>query len=296
MPSIPSLRALEALDRLGSASAVAEELNQTQSAVSRQLSALEAQLKQSLFIRSSRRLHLTPAARTYAAEVRAALDKIALASMRLSFNPTGGTVNLAILPTFGMRWLVPRLADFSALHPEVTINLSTRIEKVNFAVEPFDAAIEFGSGSRPGTAALPVKAEQVIAVCAPALLQAKTPLTPQDVARLPLMHIASRPLAWSDWFAARGMAEAPATGTVHDQFSTITQAALHGLGLALLPDYLAEADIAAGRLVPVLGGPVESPGVYRLVYPIEKSGDPALCKFRDWLRGQAEAEADPLPR
>ena len=85
-------------------------------------------------------------------------------------------------------------------------------------------------------------------------------------------------------------------GTVYDQFSTITQAALHGLGVALLPDYLAEADIAAGKLIPVWGGSVESPGAYHLVYPVEKSKDPALMKFRNWLAGQAEAEDDPLPR
>lgn len=296
LPSIASLRAIEALDRLGSASAVAEELNQTQSAVSRQLGALEEQLGQSLFVRKSRRLHLTPAARAYVGEVRRALEQIAQASMRLSFDPTGGTVHLAILPTFGMRWLVPRLPDFARLHPEVTINLSTRIDKVNFDAEPYDAAIEFGSGMRPGTMALKLRPEQVIAVCAPGLLAERTLASVDEARHLPLMHIASRPDAWTAWFEARGVRDARITGMVYDQFSTITQAALHGLGAALLPDYLAEADLVAGRLVPVWGGAVESPGAYHLVHPVEKSGDPALRKFRDWLAGQSETEADPLPR
>jgi len=85
------------------------------------------------------------------------------------------------------------------------------------------------------------------------------------------------------------------TGTIYDQFSTITQAALHGLGVALLPDYLAEQDLATGRLVRAWGGATQSPGAYYLVWPVEKSRDAALRKFRDWLATQTEDE-DPLPR
>lgn len=296
LPSISSLRALEALDRLGSATAVAEELHQTQSAVSRQLRALEDTLGQSLFIRKSKRLVLTPEAQSYANDIRQALDQITRASMKLSLTPAGGTVNLAILPTFGMRWLVPRLSDFARQHPEVTINLSTRLGTFDFALEPFDAAIHFGTQGWADTDALKLKPESVLAVGAPSLLDGKTLAQPKDVLALPLLHIASRPEAWRAWFAAQNISVNQVTGTVYDQFSTITQAALHGLGLALLPDYLAEPDVAAGRLVPVWGGPVESPGAYHLVWPVEKSNDPALRKFRDWLAGQAEAEEDPLPR
>ena len=296
LPSISSLRALEALERLGSATAVADELNQTQSAVSRQLRSLEDTLNLSLFIRKNKKLHLTPEAQTYALEIRSALAQIATATMKLSLNPAGGTVNLAIVPTFGMRWLVPRLADFARLHPEVTINLSTRIGQVDFASEPFDAAIHFGEGGWTGTDALKLKPETVIAVSTPALLDGKNLSDPRDVATLPLLHIASRPDAWRAWFDEKNVMDIQTPGTVYDQFSTITQAALHGLGVALLPDYLAEADIAAGKLIPVWGGSVESPGAYHLVYPVEKSKDPALMKFRNWLSGQAEAEDDPLPR
>lgn len=296
LPSTGALRALEALDRLGSATAVAAELNQTQSAVSRQLRTLEEHLGQSLFIRKGRNLILTPGARSYAGEVRQALNQIAQASLKLSVNPAGGTVNLAILPTFGMRWLVPRLADFARQHPEVTINLSTRLKPFSFAAEPFDAAIHFGSGAWPGCDGMRLKPESVIPVCAPSLLEHRKIGAPGDLLHLPLLHIATRPDAWAAWFAAHNIEINQVTGTVHDQFSTITQAALHGLGVALLPDYLAEQDMAAGRLVSAWGGPVESPGAYHLVWPAEKSGDPALSKFRAWLSGQAEAEEDPLPR
>jgi LysR family glycine cleavage system transcriptional activator len=295
LPSTASLRALEALDRLGSATAAAEELSMSQSAVSRQLQTLEAQLGIGLIIRQGRRMVLTPEAADYAAEVRAALQKIMQATLKVTVNPAGGSLNLAILPTFGMRWLVPRLADFARRHPEVTINLSTRIKPFNFAAEPFDAALHFGRADWPGTQALRLKTEAVIAVCAPELLAGRGVRGPGDLLGLPLLHIETRPEAWRAWFAAHGIEADQVTGTIYDQFSTITQAALHGLGVALLPDYLAEQDLATGRLVRAWGDVTETPGAYHLVWPMEKARDAALVKFRDWLSTQAENE-DPLPR
>ncbi len=295
LPSTASLRALEALDRLGSATAAAEELNLSQSAVSRQLQTLEEQLGVTLIIREGRRMTLTPEAAEYAAEMRAALNKIAQASLKLTVNPAGGSLNLAILPTFGMRWLVPRLADFARRHPEVTINLSTRLKPFDFGTEPFDAAIHFGRADWPGTQAIRLKTEAVVAVCAPGLLEDRKIREARDLLALPLLHIETRPEAWRAWFAAHGIEAGPVTGTIYDQFSTITQAALHGLGVALLPDYLAEQDLATGRLVRAWGGPTEAPGAYHLVWPVEKARDSALKKFRDWLATQAEDE-DPLPR
>ncbi len=295
LPSIASLRALEALDRLGSATAAADALTLTQSAVSRQIQALEEQLGVTVIVRDGRRIALTPDAVQYAAEVRAALNQIAQASLKLTVNPSGGALNLAILPTFGMRWLVPRLPDFARSHPEVTLNLSTRIKPFNFALEPFDAAIHFGLSDWPGTQSMRLRGEAVVAVCAPGLIAAKPPGTAAGLLDMPLMHIETRPHAWRAWFAAHGVETSRVTGTIYDQFSTITQAALHGLGVALLPEYLAKGDIAAGRLVIAWGDPTPSPGAYHLVWPDAKTGDGALTKFRDWLATQI-GEDDLLPR
>ncbi|WP_397543122.1 LysR substrate-binding domain-containing protein [Roseovarius salis] len=295
LPSTASLRALETLDRLGSATAAADELDLTQGAVSRQLQALETQLGQPLVFRQGRRLVLTPEAEAYAAEIRDALQKITQASLRLTVNPAGGSLDLAILPTFGMRWLVPRLPDFARRHPEVTINLSTRLKPFDFAAEPLDAAIHFGKADWPDTQALKLREETVVAVAAPALLDASPPRQAADLLDLPLLHIQTRPEAWQAWFLAHGVVADAVTGTIHDQFATITQAALHGLGVALLPDYLAAQDIATGRLRPAWGGPTPAPGAYHLVWPVTKSRDRALVTFRDWLATQTE-EDDRLPR
>ncbi|MGE4326339.1 MAG: LysR family transcriptional regulator [Pseudodonghicola sp.] len=296
LPSIASLRALEALDRLGSASAVAEELSLTQSAVSRQLQTLETQMGVELIQRSRKRLTLTPAARDYVAEIRPALHQIAQASMRLQVPQAGGALNLAILPSFGMRWLMPRLPDFARAHPEVTINMSTRLHPFAFASEPFDAAIHFGSGDWPGTERMLLKFEQMLPVCAPGLWQGRASGDPRALLSMPLLHIQTRPRAWQEWFALKGVASSGAVpGTVYDQFSAIIQAALHGLGVALLPDYLAEQDLASGRLIAPCGPPVEMQGAYYLVWPQEKARHRPLSLFRDWLATQAQPE-DLLPR
>lgn len=297
LPSISALRALEALDRLGSASAAAEELCLTQGAVSRQLQSLEAQLGLSLVRRDRKKLHLTPEAQTYAGEIREALDKITQSTLRVQTAPMAGTLNLAILPAFGMRWLMPRLPEFSRRHPDITINMTTRLQTFSFGSEPIDAAIHFGNADWPGTDTLLLKSEQLLPVCSPELVPIGTYLPPQQILKMPLLHIQTRPKAWQDWFEMQGVATDPQAlgGTMYDQFSTITQAAQHGLGVALMPDYLVEQDIATGRLAALQPRPTEAAGAYYLVWPKNKSRDPALTKLRHWLEGQAQPE-DPLPR
>ncbi|MEN8893110.1 LysR substrate-binding domain-containing protein [Planktotalea arctica] len=295
LPSLASLRALEALDRLGTATAAAEELSLTQSAVSRQLQVLEEQLGTALILREKRRMRMTEAGARYAGEVRAALDLITRASMQLHVQPGAGGLSLAILPSFGMRWLVPRLAQFAALHPDVTVNLSTRLTPVAFQSEPFDAAIQYGSGHWPSCQSLLLREETLIPVCAPSLLEQTDITQPADLAALPLLHIQTRPEAWNTWLAAHGAPPPKTSGARFDQFSTITQAAIHGLGVALLPDFIAEQDLAAGRLVTACGGPTRALGAYYLVWPDSNAASPALRLFRDWIATQSEGE-DGLPR
>lgn len=296
LPSITALRALEALERLGSASAVADEMALTQSAVSRQLQTLETQLQAQLISRDKKNLSLTSAGREYVRQIRPALSQIAEAALGLHVTPVGGTLNLAILPTFGMRWLVPRLPDFARLHPDITINMSTRLRPFSFAVEPFDAALHFGEPDWPGTDRLLLQVERLLPVCAPDLLPTGSPSDPKDLLRLPLLHIQTRPQAWSDWFRQQGVTQSgPLPGMIHDQFTTIMQAAIHGLGIALLPSYLVEQDLATGALVAAYSGHVETVGEYYLVWPEDKSQDRNLRHFRHWLAAQAQAE-ETLPR
>lgn len=295
LPPLTALRALEALDRLGTASAVARELDLSQSAISRQIKTLEEQLGLALVSREGRALALTPEAQEYAAEVRAALKRIAQASLTLRMPSKAGALSLSILPSFGMRWLVPRLPDFTRRHPEVTISFTTRLRPPDFSAEPFDAAVEFGAATRPGTERLFLRPERVLPVAAPSLLP-DGPVALAALAKLPLLHIDTRPTAWEDWFAAQGVSQGALPGTSFDQFTTIHEAALHGLGVALLPDYLIEEDLARGPLLRASKAPPATLGAYHLAWPTDRPVTPALKAFRDWLANTAEGEDDRLPR
>lgn len=295
LPSLASLRALEALDRLGTATAAAEELALTQSAVSRQLQVLEDQLGTNLIIREKRRMRMNDTGARYAGEIRAALNQIARASMQLHVHPGAGGLSLAILPSFGMRWLVPRLAQFAVLHPDVTVNLSTRLTPVAFTSEPFDAAIQYGNGHWPECQSMLLRDETLIPVCAPSLLDGAAVSQPSELSDLPLLHIETRPDAWTAWLEAHDAPPPASSGAWFDQFSTITQAAIHGLGVALLPDFIAEQELASGRLISAYGGATSSLGAYYLVWPSTNAQNPALRLFRDWIAGQTDGE-DGLPR
>lgn len=285
LPALPSLLALEAVDRLGTASAAAEELALTQSAVSRALQALEGQLGVPLLIREKQRLRLTPAAQDYVRQVRVHLTAIAQASLRLRANPGGGGLSLAILPAFGVQWLAPRLADFAQRTPGVTVNLSTRLRPFDFATEAFDAAIHFGRADWPGAEHLLLLDEEVLPVCAPGLLPA--PLTAAEgLLGLPLLQMESRPGAWGRYLAQQGVPGLRPVGMLFDQFATMTQAAIHGLGVALLPMFMIEEALRDGRLVPAWPARGHGMGSYFLVWPRDVPPRAPLLAFRDWMAQQ----------
>lgn len=288
LPSMPSLLALEAVERLGSASAAAEELNLTQSAISRQLQVLEGQLGLGLIIRNKHRLLLTPAAQDYCREIRRALQALSQASLTLRANPNGGTLNLAILPAFGMHWLAPRLARFAAQHPEVTVNLSTRLQPFDFAISHFDAAIHYGRQDWSGVDYLPLMAEDLLAVASPGLL--KAPLTSaNDILSYPLLQLESRTGDWGRWLAHHGHANQRPPAMLFDQFATMTQGAIHGLGVALLPLFLIERELAEHRLIAVFGPAIPSLGSYYLVWPKDAAPRAPLASFRNWIAAERNA-------
>ena len=289
LPSLSLLTAFEAVARTGSITAAADELSLTQGAVSRQIRALEEQLGAALFVRERQRVRPTVAGAAYAREIRDALRKISGASLNLRASPAGGTLNLAILPTFGTRWLAPRLPRFLAASPGVTINLTTRLAPFDFRLEPVDASIHFGRDDWPGGEMVRLRAEQVIPVCSPQLKAALGLARPDDLRAAPLLHLATRPDAWESWFAANGVSVEGVHGMLLDQFAMVAQAAIAGLGLALLPDFLIVEELASGALVTVLDRPLRSDGDYWLVWPPERAEHPPLLAFRDWLVGEAAA-------
>lgn len=295
LPSMSLILAFEAVVRSRSVTEAARELNLTQSTVSRLLRTLEEQLGQELFLRRRRRLIPTEAALAYQADLSRGLDMIQRAGMALIANPDGGTLSLAVLPTFATRWLAPRLPDFLSAHPGVSVNLATRIQRFAFAAETFDAVIFYGQDDWPGARHLKLFDERMTACAAPALLDRHPIRDTDDLAGLTLLQLESRPSAWDAWFAGQGAAPLRRpTGMVVDQFSMMIQAAIAGMGLALLPEYIAQGEIAEGRLRPVLRRGVPGPASYWLAWPEAKDGAKPLGAFRSWIATQPEpAHAGP---
>lgn len=268
LPPISALRALESFEQTGYVTETGRELGLTQSAVSRQLKVLEDYLETALFVRDRKNITLTPAAKTYAVEVRAALDRIGSASLRLKANPKGGRFNLAILPAFGVRWLAPKLPDFVRRHPEVTVNISTRLNQFDFASEAFHAAIHFGEMDWPDVQYLPIMTETVIPV------------------GVPKLHLETRPDAWQHWAKKQDIEVGSSQGMLFDQFASMIQAAIRGLGAALVPTYLITDELAAGTLVPLTRGDPISIGRYYLVWPSDDANYQPRCLFEDWVKPQ----------
>ena len=285
LPSTTALLAFEALARLGTATAAASELSLTQSAISRQLKTLEDQLGVQLMQRDGRRLQLTPIGQAYALKARDILNQLAVASIEARTNPTGGTLNLAILPAFGMHWLAPRLSDFSKAHPEITVNLSTRLVPFDFRTNHFDAAIHFGREDWPNAQHLKLMSESVVPVCAPDLMN-QPATNPNDLLNHPLLHLETRPRGWARWFAAHGHNEKLPSGMTFDHFSTMAQAAMHGLGIALLPIFVAEPYLENGQLTRAAPNTSDSIGSYYLVWPLEPNSSAPLLAFQNWLTDQ----------
>lgn len=291
LPSTSYLRAFEAAARTGSVTAAACELNLTQSAVSRQILALEQQLGVTLFHRERQTIRLTLAGDGYAREVREALRKISAASLTLRANPQGGTLNLACLPTWGARWLVPRLPGFLGQTPGVTVNLLTRLAPFDFSRDPFDAAIHFGLREWSGVGFLELHHETVLPLCSPAMKARLGFASAADLRSAPLLHLDTRPDAWERWLTHEGAPAEAVHGMLFDQFFTLAQAAVSGLGVALLPTLLVEEECRLGRLVPALDAPMSSAEAYYLVWPSEREDHPPLVAFRSWL-AEVTASAD----
>lgn len=283
LPSISLLAAFEAVVRTGGVGEAARDLALTQGTVSRLVMALEGQLGQLLFVRRNRRMVATDAARAYAAEVARALDIVARATVSLTSAPGAGVLNLAILPTFGTHWLAPRLPGFLKAHPGVTVNLTTRLGQVNFAADTIDAAIHFGRNDVAATGSVALAQERLIACVAPSLHQSLALRGPLDVPRAPHLSLDTRPGGWRGWYRHHGIAGAPPRGMVFDQFATMMQAAIHGLGVALLPDFLCADALAGGRLVALSAPEATGQGAYYLIWPETRAGWPPLDAFRAWI-------------
>ncbi|MES2530755.1 MAG: LysR family transcriptional regulator [Pseudomonadota bacterium] len=295
IPSTQALVCFETAARHESYTRAAQELSLTQSAVSRQITALEAFLGMALFRRTRHGVALTPAGADYARQIARQLDTMERDTLdAMARQGQGGALQLAAVPTFATRWLIPRLPDFAARHPDITVHIETRTRPFLFTDTPFDAALYAGTPAQAanwaGTRSTVLFPEDVVPVCSPALIAPHAQIAPAAVAQLPLLQQSTRPDGWRQWFEAQGV-DAPHahSGPRYELFSMTATAAGHGLGCALIPRMLIEAELARGELVIACDRPLRGERSYLLMEPALPDERPALGVFREWLVGQAGA-------
>ena len=304
LPSTSMLAAFDAAARTGSFTAAAKDLALTQGAISRQVNALELQLSVNLFHRNKQNISLTEVGKIYAKEVNSALSHIRSATLNIMTNPDTGILNISILPMFGSRWLMPRLADFLAKHPQITINTVSKLSQFDFSHEDIHCAIHFGKADWSQANCTFLMAEESVPVCSPKLFEqarlAKADNICASLINLPLLHIATRPNAWPLWFddhkvISKTKSKTKVLQDMHfEQFSIATNAAVAGLGVALLPRFLIESELQRGELQVICNKPQLTDNGYYLVSPNDKLNYAPMLAFTRWLTQVITSEKSSL--
>lgn len=287
LPSVSVLRCFEAAAKHQSFTAAAEELGLTQSGVSRQVKELEDQIGAALFRREGRGIRLTQAGRSLGDSLASDLTRLrATISQAVAAGSTQEMLTIGVLPAFGERWLVPRLGEFKARRQNLDLMLYSRSEPFDIAEQRVDVAIHFGANDWPGAKLTPLCPEYLIVAAAPALIEEHRVSSREDIFRMPLLHLTTRPHLWSVFRkSVPGSEERAQIGSYFDQFPLIISAAVNGMGAAILPTYLVEAEITSGalkQLAPVKDGSGHN---YYVATPAGKLS-PAASDFVNWIKTQ----------
>jgi LysR family transcriptional regulator, glycine cleavage system transcriptional activator len=287
LPSMSALRAFEAVARQLSFTRAATELNLTQTAVTHQIRNLETALGLRLFERGPTGISLTDAGQTYLRSVRAALIEIAAASSRLSRYQDDDVLNIQCLGTYAIKQLLPRLVEFRARHPQITLRIQTMQHFAPDTRLDFDVAIWHGAGDWQGVRADRLTSDEIFPVCSPALLEREGPLaSAQDLTGTTIIRTSSAivPDEWPFWLEAAGLRELTFTSQINcDLLITSLQAAIDGLGVMLGRSTIVEHDLKSGRLIEPFNLRLSSPNGYFLVSPSRSTQLAKVEAFRAWL-------------
>jgi LysR family glycine cleavage system transcriptional activator len=285
LPFLNGVKAFEAAARCGSFARAADELHVSPAAVSRMVHLLEERLGLALFERKANRLVPTAAGRTYQAGLSQLFDQLAVLTAQVTAMAAPYVLTVGVGPTFAVRWLIPRLADFQKQKPEVEVRFVTGGATVPFN-DDWTCGIRLGDGAWPGFTAERLFAANLIPVCTPAL--AKRLLTPGDLREATLLRVAHAEDDWRRWLKAAGVSGVRARGPEFEYYGQALQAAADGVGVAMgIRPYL-DDDLAAGRLVAPFAPSVPKGEEWFLVYREARRREPAFTAFRDWMLRAAQ--------
>ena len=289
LPPLNSLRAFETAARNASFTSAARELSVSQGAVSRHITCLEGWLGVKLFRRVHRGIELTPQGSAYFRLVKSALDQIELGSRQVRQSPEDRRLRLKLPPTFALRWLVPRLARFHALHPSVDVQITTSHEPADFDREDVDVSIYSWAEPPTGRGYHRLFGEVLLVVCAPGLIERCGPIrSPDDLANHVLLCSLHRPVDWPTWLAAAQASHIDGNrGLKFENAALAVQAAIDELGVMVAQYAFVEDDLRTGRLIAPLPLRVRTSGAYCLAFHPARPRPDRVRAFGDWVAEQA---------
>ncbi len=292
LPPFIALRALEAAARHRSYSRAAEELAVTHGAVSQQIRRLEEEFGARLFNRDGNDMKPTPAALKLAAQVSEALNLMQAGVTELKEEVCGAPLVLSTVHAFAGRWLTHRMSRMPAEIGDIDLQVDMKL--ANFTTDGVDAAVRHGRGPWPGVERVDLFTESFYVVASPAFLQRHPVRTTEDIARVPLLHHKDYP--WNLWFEGHGLPTPKLPrGPRFDDSAVITDAALQGLGLALVREWLVEHDLVSGRLVKPIPGAIQADANYSFVWRADSPKLPRIIALRDWLLEEAREAMSRCP-
>jgi LysR family glycine cleavage system transcriptional activator len=287
IPFLNGIKAFEATARTGSFTKAADELNVTPAAVSRMVHLLEERLGLPLFARKANRLGATQAGRTYQAGLTALFDQLAALTDQVKATAGSRVLTVGVGPTFAIRWLIPRLADFQKIDPDIEVRFAT-----GGAAAPFNddwtCGIRLGDGEWPGLVAERLFAADLVPVCTPGM--AKRLTAPDDLKGATLLRVTHAPDDWPRWFKSAGIPRIAVKGPAFDYYGQALQAAADGVGVALGIRPYVDDDLRAGRLVAPFGHSVPKGQQWYLIYHPSRKDEPSFAAFRHWITQAASSQ------
>lgn len=291
LPSLNALRAFEAAARLGALNRAADELAVTEGAVSRQIRTLEDELGVALFRRVHRGVRLSPAGEALAASLRDAFETIRRGVDQVRSRPA--EIRVRVPPTFGTRWLLPRLASFEAANPELKVRVSILLDYMTPDDIEQDVGILIDDGRWPQDRLIPLFRERLTPVCSPAFLERIGQLdTPAAVRRAALLHT-SGSSDWLNWLEKAGFPDPdPEAGEIFDTMDMALRAAERGRGVAIADLSMIADDLALGRLVRASPITMSDRTAYCAVRTDILRPRPEVDRFVAWLTAEARTAAE----
>ena len=293
LPPLNSLRVFDAAARHLSYTKAAEELFVTQAAVSHQIKSLEDFLGLKLFRRRNRSLLLTEEGQSYYLDIKEIFSSLNEATRKLQARSAKGALTVSLPPSFAIQWLVPRLSGFNSAYPGIDVRIQAVDREEDKLSDDVDVAIFHGRGNWPGLRTERLYAEYLLPVCAPSLLMGDNALkTPEDLSKHTLLHDASR----RDWLAYTkqlGLQHINVQqGPIFSHSAMVVQAAVHGQGVALANNVMAQTEIEAGRLVCPFNEVLISKNAFYLVCHDSQAELGKIAAFRQWILAKAATEQE----